>query len=286
MSDEPKRRGLGRGLSALFGDEGPGVAEDATVQSVPIEFLEPGRFQPRRRFDEETVAQLAESIRERGILQPLIVRRVANDRYEIIAGERRWRAAQMAGQHEVPILVRDMTDREALEAAIVENVQREDLNAIDEADGYRRLIEEFGHTQEVVARIVGKSRSHIANALRLLGLPDGVTGMVAAGTLTAGHARALLALPDPAAAAADVVKKGLNVRQTELLARSGAAPRRKVSVAAHDADTAALEAELSRALGLRVAIVHGSGQGSGSGTLTVHYSDLDQLDAVVDRLRR
>jgi ParB family chromosome partitioning protein len=281
MIDEPKRRGLGRGLSALFGDDGPGGAADA-VQSLPIEFLQPGKFQPRRRFDEETVAQLAESIRERGVLQPLIVRQTGPERYEIVAGERRWRAAQMAGQHDVPVLVREMSDREALEAAIVENVQREDLNAIDEADGYRRLIDEFGHTQEVVARIVGKSRSHIANALRLLGLPDGVKGMVAAGSLTAGHARALLALPDPAAAAADVVRKGLNVRQTELLARTAAAPRRRASEPANDTDTAALEAELTRALGLKVTIAHGAG----GGTLTVHYGTLDQLDAVLDRLRR
>lgn len=281
MIDEPKRRGLGRGLSALFGDDGPGVSTDA-VQSVPIEFLEPGKYQPRRRFDEETVAQLAESIRERGVLQPLIVRQTGPERYEIIAGERRWRAAQMAGQHEVPVLVREMSDREALEAAIVENVQREDLNAIDEADGYRRLIDEFGHTQEVVARIVGKSRSHIANALRLLGLPDGVKGMVATGTLTAGHARALLALPDPATAAADVVRKGLNVRQTELLARTATAPRRKAPAPANDADTAALEAELTRALGLKVTIAHGPD----GGTLTVRYATLDQLDAVIARLRR
>lgn len=281
MIDEPKRRGLGRGLSALFGDDGAGAPAD-TVQALPIEFLEPGKYQPRRRFDEETVAQLAESIRERGVLQPLIVRQTGPERYEIVAGERRWRAAQLAGQHEVPALVREMSDREALEAAIVENVQREDLNAIDEADGYRRLIDEFGHTQEVVARIVGKSRSHIANALRLLGLPDGVKGMVADGALTAGHARALLALPDPAAAAADVVRKGLNVRQTELLARTAAAPRRRAPEPANDADTAALEVELTRALGLKVTIAHGAG----GGTLTVHYATLDQLDAVLDRLRR
>jgi ParB family transcriptional regulator, chromosome partitioning protein len=281
MIDEPKRRGLGRGLSALFGDDDRAGPAGEAVQSLPIEFLEPGRYQPRRRFDEDTVAQLAESIRERGILQPMIVRRLSGDRYEIIAGERRWRAAQMAGLHEVPALVREMSDREALEAAIVENVQREDLNAIDEADGYRRLVEEFGHTQEVVARIVGKSRSHIANALRLLALPDGVKGMVSSGALTAGHARALLTLPDPAAAAADVVKKGLNVRQTELLARSGAAPRRRAPAPANDADTAALEADLTRALGLRVSI---SPDGTG-GTLTIRYTDLDQLDAVIARLR-
>jgi len=275
-----RARGLGRGLSALFGDDGEEApAQGEGQRAVPIEFLEPGRYQPRRRFDEEAVSSLAESIRERGVLQPLLVRRVGADRYEIVAGERRWRAAQLAGLHEVPVIVRDLDDRGALEVAIVENVQREDLTPVEEAEGYRRLVEEFGHTQDAVARIVGKSRSHVANTLRLLALPDPVKAMLADGQLSAGHARALLTLPDPAGAAKEVVRRGLNVRQTELLAKPPRAPTER---AHRSADVEALEAELSRALGLEVAVEQGRG---GGGALVIRYRTLDQLDAVLARLR-
>jgi ParB family chromosome partitioning protein len=275
-----RARGLGRGLSALFGEDGEEAASQGEGQrSIPIEFLEPGRYQPRRRFDEEAVSSLAESIRERGILQPLLVRQVGADRYEIVAGERRWRAAQLAGLHEVPAIVRELDDRGALEVAIVENVQREDLTPVEEAEGYRRLLDEFGHTQDAVARIVGKSRSHVANTLRLLALPDPVKAMLADGQLTAGHARALLTLADPAAAAKDVVRRGLNVRQTELLAKPARPP---APAPVRSADIEALEAELSRSLGLEVAVEHGRG---GRGALVIRYRSLDQLDGVLARLR-
>ncbi|HZH28715.1 MAG TPA: ParB/RepB/Spo0J family partition protein [Azospirillaceae bacterium] len=286
MSAEDRKRGLGRGLSALFGDDGAETDGEAP-RTLPIEFLQPGKYQPRRRFDEAAVASLAESVRERGVLQPLLVRKLGPDRYEIIAGERRWRASQMAGLHEVPVLVRELDDRQALEVALVENVQREDLTPIEEAEGYKRLMDEFDHTQEELARTVGKSRSHIANMLRLLALPDPVKALIADGEITAGHARALLTLPDPVAAAKEVVRRGLNVRQTELLARQGTMAEetggagRRNGGAAKDADTEALERELALALGLKVAISHAAK----GGTLTIHYKDLDQLDGVIARLR-
>lgn len=225
---------------------------------------------------------------EKGILQPLLVRRDpdSTNEYEIIAGERRWRAAQMAGLHEVPVVIRDLSDREALEIALIENIQRQDLTALEEAEGYRRLMEEFQHTQEDLAKVVGKSRSHVANMMRLLALPDPIKGLVQDGSLTAGHARALLTVDDPVAVAREVVKRGLNVRQTEDLVRAGdAKPKRPGGRPAEaplkDIDLMNLEEEISARIGLRVAIAPQSGK---RGTITIHYQTLDQLDDVIRRL--
>ncbi|WP_207455708.1 ParB/RepB/Spo0J family partition protein [Azospirillum sp. SYSU D00513] len=286
-----RRASLGRGLSALFGEETEDyTALDKVRQSkqVPIEFIHPGKYQPRRQFDEEAIQGLVESIRDKGILQPLLVRRDPDSTtsYELIAGERRWRAAQIAGLHEVPVVIRDFTDREALEIALIENIQRQDLTPLEEAEGYRRLMDEFDHTQEDLAKALGKSRSHVANMLRLLALPDPVKTMVQEGDLTAGHARALLTASDPAAVAREVVKRGLNVRQTEDLMR-GAAPKAKKPGAAgggdpalKDVDLINLEEEISARIGLKVAITP---QGK-RGTITIHYQTLDQLDDVLRRL--
>jgi ParB family chromosome partitioning protein len=290
MSEDPRRRGLGRGLSALFGDEAqpetaPAGAPAGGVRMLPVELLHPGRYQPRHQFDEESLNALIESVKAQGILQPLLVRRHPDiaDAYEIVAGERRWRAAQAAQLHEVPVIIRELGDRETLEIALVENIQRQDLNPLEEAEGYRRLLEEFAHTQEDLARVVGKSRSHIANSLRLLTLPDTVRTMVQDGRITAGHARALLNAGDPEGLAVEVAKRGLNVRQTEKLAKLAkeSASGGKVSApAAKLADTAALERELTALLGLKVTIAF---DGSG-GALTIHYRTLEQLDDVLRRL--
>ncbi len=285
MSREPiKRKPLGRGLSALLGEQ-PALPPDpvpsaGTVRLLPIEALRPGRFQPRRQFDEAAMASLVESVREKGILQPILVRRHGDDGWEIVAGERRWRAAQAAGIHAVPVLVQDLDDRAALEIALVENVQRQDLTALEEAEGYQRLIDEFGHRQEDLARAVGKSRSHVANTLRLLQLPGDVRRLVQEGALTAGHARALIGADGAGELARRVVAQGLNVRQTEKLATGSkqTAPRKPVPEA--DADTRALERTLEQQLGLRVEIEHG-GRG---GRLVLHYRTLDQLDDVLKRL--
>jgi ParB family chromosome partitioning protein len=285
MSREPiKRKPLGRGLSALLGEQ-PTLPPDpvpsaGTVRLLPIEALRPGRFQPRRQFDEAAMASLVESVREKGILQPILVRRHGDDGWEIVAGERRWRAAQAAGIHAVPVLVQDLDDRAALEIALVENVQRQDLTALEEAEGYQRLIDEFGHRQEDLARAVGKSRSHVANTLRLLQLPGDVRRLVQEGALTAGHARALIGADGAGELARRVVAQGLNVRQTEKLATGSkqTAPRKPVPEA--DADTRALERTLEQQLGLRVEIEHG-GRG---GRLVLHYRTLDQLDDVLKRL--
>jgi ParB family chromosome partitioning protein len=299
---DDKRRNLGRGLSALLGDSGVAAAAAVSqpggpipvppgaplrgLRSVPVENLRPGRFQPRRSFDEDNIADLVESVREKGILQPILVRPSVTEGhlFEIIAGERRWRAAQRAQLHEVPVIVRDMSDQEALEVALVENLQRQDLTPLEEADGYRRFIEEFNHTQEELAKAVGKSRSHVANMLRLLALPDSIKTMVESGQLSAGHARALLTAGDPLALARQVVDKGLNVRQTEKLAgeqgraaKAGGAGR---APAAKDIDIAALERDLTATLGVRVTL---TSQGSG-GELTIHYSSLEQLDDILSRL--
>lgn len=284
MSREPiKRKPLGRGLSALLGETPEMPAESgaggADPRTAPIESLRPGRFQPRRQFDEVAMAALVESVREQGILQPILVRRLG-DGWEIVAGERRWRAAQAAGLHQVPVLVRELDDRSALEIALVENVQRQDLTALEEAEGYQRLIDEFGHRQEDLARSVGKSRSHIANTLRLLQLPSDVRQLVQDGTLTAGHARALVGAPNAGDLARRIAAQGLNVRQTEKLAAGAkdAPPRRPPQEA--DADTRALERTLEEQLGLKVAIEHGDR----GGRLILHYRTLDQLDDVLKRL--
>jgi ParB family chromosome partitioning protein len=288
MGMTPEERGkvrLGRGLSALLGDDSTDYAALDSVReskTVPVEYLRPNRFQPRREFDEAEIEALAESIREQGILQPILVRRDTErqNAYEIVAGERRWRAAQRAQLHEVPVLVKELSDEKALEVALVENIQRQDLNPLEEAEGYRRLMQEFRHTQEDLARVVGRSRSHVANTLRLLGLPDEVKEMLARHTLTAGHARALLNADDPVKLARSVATRGLNVRQTEKLVqrrRQGKAPS---STPEKDADTASLERDLSNLIGLKVAIHH---RGAG-GELVIRYTTLEQLDDVLQRL--
>lgn len=290
MSDKKQeRRGLGRGLSALMAD----VGLDATGQSlsadrgarrgnlltVPIEALRPNPDQPRRTFDEDALRELSDSIREKGVVQPLIVRRIGGeaDRFEIVAGERRWRAAQLAQLAELPVVVRDFSDQEVLEIAIIENIQREGLNAIEEANGFRQLIERFGHTQERVAEALGKSRSHIANQMRLLSLPGEVQNMIVAGTLSAGHARALITSPDPVGLAAKVVGQGLTVRETERLARKVASPTsdRARRSGEKDADTRVLEDDLSASLGMSVLIDHRAG---GEGILSIKYRSIEQLD--------
>ena len=283
---EKKRQNLGRGLSALLGEETESRAETGTLKGsrqVPVELLHPGRYQPRHSIDEELIEELAQSVRENGILQPLLVRRHPEqpDAFEIIAGERRWRAAQMAKVHEVPVVIKDLNDQQSLEIGLVENLQRQDLSPLEEADGYQRLMTEFNHTQEVLSKTVGKSRSHVANMIRLLGLPPQVKKMLDTAELSAGHARALLNAPDPLAAARQVVKKGLNVRQTERLVKK---KQRQVKAPPpgekKDVDTLALERDLGNLLGLKVAIKHKGDAGS----LTVHYRSLEQLDGVLHRL--
>lgn len=287
MSDERPNQRLGRGLSALFQDEGEDYAaldRLRQAKTVPIDQLRPSPFQPRRRFDPEQMSALVDSIRDKGVLQPILVRRSAEspEAYEIVAGERRWRAAQVAQLHEVPVIVRDLTDRDTLEVALVENVQRSDLTATEEAQAYRRLIEEFGYTQEALAQAIGKSRSHVANIIRLTELPEAVLQLLDSDQITAGHARALLSAADPAALAKKVVKKGLNVRQTEALVRRERTGDKTPIHPGKDPNTAALENELSQALGLRVTIdIRGQG-----GTLGIHYSTLEQLDDVLHRLKQ
>jgi ParB family transcriptional regulator, chromosome partitioning protein len=282
--DRTRRRPLGRGLAALFGETEPNPAyEGAALRQVPIAVIRPGAFQPRRVFADAELDMLAQSIREKGVLQPLLVRPLGADEagFELVAGERRWRAAQRIGLHEVPVVVRTLGDAEAIEVALVENLQREDLSALEEAAAYRRLIDEFGRTQAALAEAVGKSRSHIANTLRLLLLPEAVRRRLDDGGLSAGHARALLAAADPAALAGEVIRRGLNVRATERLVQRRAAPRRRPPRSVRDADTAALERELGAQLGLRVTV----DQKPRGGALTVHYRSLDQLDRLLQLLR-
>jgi ParB family chromosome partitioning protein len=294
-SDQGKRTNLGRGLAALFGEENEDYASLDKVRSartVPIEHLRPGRFQPRHRFDEASVNALAESIKAQGILQPILVRRHPErpNEFEIVAGERRWRAAQIAKLHEVPVVIRDLTDAQSLELAIVENVQRQDLTPLEEAEGYRRLIDDFQHTQEDLARTLGKSRSHIANTLRLLALPEGVKLLMDEGKLTAGHARTLIGCDNAEGLAAQMIHRGLNVRQAERLvqnAKAAAGSPRKADKPADpdrpkDTDTLALERDLTALLGLKVSIKF---QGTG-GSLTIHYKTLEQLDDVLHRLNQ
>lgn len=284
MSAKETNPRLGRGLAALLGDgaAAPNRADSNAVHHLPIAHLHPSPFQPRKTIEPQGVQDLAASIAARGVLQPLLVRPDpgAPGRYQIIAGERRWRAAQIAGIHEVPALIRDLSDNDAMMVALVENLQRQDLNAIEEAEGYRRLLEEFGLTQDDLGRSVGKSRSHIANTLRLLNLPPSVQGELRNGALSAGHARALLAHPEPEKAALLVIARGLNVRQTEALAkqRTIATPEPNASPARpQDPETVALAQTLSERLGLRVDIAF-NGQ---SGTVRLHYRSLDQLDGIV-----
>ncbi len=291
MADMKKNRGLGRGLSALMADVGPEPTSTAAAPArpdliVPVEKVFPNPDQPRRSFTDEHLQDLAASIKAKGIIQPLIVRKRASGdgEYEIVAGERRWRAAQMAQLHEIPVLVRDFTDTEVLEVAIIENIQRADLNPVEEAAGYRQLMDKFGHTQEKLAEELGKSRSHIANLMRLLQLPSDVQDLLVAGKLSAGHARALITSDDPSALARQVVQQGLSVRATEALAKkkdgeSGSAPtRRKSGGGEKDADTKALESDLSAATGLSVSVDHKAG--GETGQVTIKYASLDQLDEI------
>ncbi len=291
MADETARSRLGRGLAALIGDvgdENAAIERTRSQRRVPVEFLRPNPRNPRRTFTEAELDELAASIRERGIIQPILVRTVRGtpDTYEIIAGERRWRAAQKAALHDVPIVLLEVSDQEALELAIIENVQREDLNPLEEAMGYQALIDEFKHAQDDVAKIVGKSRSHVANTLRLLKLPDSVKALVTGGRISAGHARALIGQPDPESIAQAIVAQGLNVRQVEALAQDRAAKsgksRKPSARAAKDADTRALERRVSDMLGLEVQIAH-KGEG---GHVLVRYANLEQLDEIVRRLER
>lgn len=288
-------RGLGRGLSALLGDDeedvGPAPHDRSEVvlekeKKIALGNLHPGKYQPRHGFKEEELKNLASSIREKGVLQPLLVRPhpTIDGEFEIIAGERRWRAAQLAQVHELPVIIRNFDDRETLEVALIENLQRQDLSPIEEAQGYARLRDEFSHTQEELADVLGKSRPHVANMLRLLGLPESVKDMIDDGRLSAGHARALLGADDPADLAIDVVKRGLNVRQTEALVKSGkdAGKGKTGKGKIKDADTAALERDLTNQLGLKVEVLDNRGKGK----LVIHYENLEQLDGVLARIMR
>jgi ParB family chromosome partitioning protein len=286
MAEEATRSRLGRGLAALIGDaETPSPERGRSPRRAGIDRLHPNPRNPRRVFADAELDALAESMRAHGVIQPIVVRPVRGsaETYEIIAGERRWRAAQRAGLHEVPIVVLDIGESEALELAIIENVQRVDLDPLEEAAGYQALIEQFGHGQEEVARIVGKSRSHIANTLRLLRLPEDVKAHIHAGRLSAGHARMLVGHPRAAELAAAIIARGLNVRQVEALTRREAAGgRHKASATTEkDADTRALEKRLADALGLKVTIEH---RGE-AGVVQIHYRDLEQLDLVLRRLQ-
>jgi ParB family chromosome partitioning protein len=291
MEDTHRSR-LGRGLAALIGDAGASAApspERARGQRrVPIAFLKPNPRNPRRVFSDAELGELAGSIRERGIIQPIVVRtaRGTTDQFEIIAGERRWRAAQRAGLHEVPIIVHEASDSEALELAIIENVQRADLNPLEEAMGYQALADEYKYSQDEIAKTVGKSRSHVANTLRLLRLPEAVKSYINDGRLSAGHARALIGLDDPETIAREIVERGLNVRDVEQLAKVRATaagkPKKKHRRAAKDVDTLAVEKRLSDALGLTVTI---ETRGEG-GVVQIKYRNLDQLDDVIRRLEQ
>lgn len=289
MAEERSR--LGRGLASLIGDVGGEAAHverpSRTPRRVPIEFLKANPRNPRRTFSDAELDELSSSIKQHGVIQPIVVRPVkgATDRFEIIAGERRWRASQRAGLHDVPIVTVEVTDSAALEIAIIENVQRSDLNAMEEAQGYHALATEYKHSAEEIAKLVGKSRSHVANMMRLTRLPDQVQAYIAEGKLSAGHARALINLPDPAAAAKRIVEEGLNVRQTEALAHEEGVPERKPqktrgAATAKDSDTVALEKRVSDVLGLKVSVDHRDP----GGTVQIKYKDLDQLDEILRRL--
>lgn len=281
---------LGRGLSALLGEDEAEYGEldhGEATKSVAVVHLHPGKYQPRHAFGEDELQDLADSIRAKGVLQPLLVRPHPDQvgEFEIIAGERRWRAAQQAQVHEVPVIVRDFDDRETLEVALIENLQRQDLSPLEEADGYKRLMDEFNHTQDALAQALGKSRSHVANMLRLLTLPDAVKALIDEGKLSAGHARALVGQAQAADLAKQIVKKGLNVRQTEKLVKgteAGAGTAKASAKKAKDADTLALEHDLANMLGLKVDI----NDRGGHGTVVVHYETLEQLDGILAKLSR
>ncbi len=303
--DDPKRRKLGRGLSALLGDHDEYVAEAVepapisgeamrAAKSVPVEFLKPNPDQPRKRFDDAAIDGLVDSIREKGVLQPILVRPHpdAANMYQIVAGERRWRAAQRAKLYDVPVVIKDLSDRDTVEIALIENIHREDLTPLEEAEGYQRLMDEYDHIQESLATAVGKSRSHVANMLRLLALPEAVKSMIDDGLLSAGHGRALLTDENPEGAADIIVSKGLSVRQAEKLVqdrkrnsgnRPDSAARIARAVSESDPDVLALERQLADGLGLKVSI-KSSPANPETGSLTIHYTNLDQLDDVLAKL--
>jgi ParB family chromosome partitioning protein len=293
MADDAGRSRLGRGLASLIGDvgaeAGSTMERPRNQRRVPIEFLKPNARNPRRDFSTAELDELAGSIKDHGIIQPIVVRPVAGspDHYEIIAGERRWRAAQRAGLHEVPVVSLDVSDEEALELAIIENVQRADLNPIEEAGGYRTLADEYKHSQDEIAKIVGKSRSHVANTMRLLTLAQPLQDYVRDGRLSAGHARMLIGQPNALEFAETIVQKGLNVRQVEAWVRSGseqkAGARKRSGGVSSDPDAQALAKRLTDALGLTVKIEH---RADGSGALSIRYRDVEQLDEIARRLER
>jgi len=296
-AQQNKRNRLGRGLAALIGDA---AAEEGLYEApapgndLPIEMIRANANNPRRNFHEDALEELAQSIQENGLIQPLVVRPLEGmeGNYEIVAGERRWRAAQLAQLHKVPVVIRDLTDSEALEIAIVENVQRTDLNPVEESEGYRRLMDEFSYTQEQLSKVIGKSRSHVANTLRLVSLPDKVKQYLADGLITAGHARALIPAENPVSLATEIVQKGLSVRDAEALAKRGeidtSSPKKAQKPTADrvvkDADTLALEKDLADTLGLPVSIDHQGKSGGQTGVLKVSYRTLEQLDEVCRRL--
>jgi ParB family transcriptional regulator, chromosome partitioning protein len=289
MTDDGGRRRLGRGLAALIGDAGNEfevVERVRGIRKVPIDMIQANPRNPRRLFREEDLEDLTQSIRQRGLIQPVVVRPQpgGGNGFELIAGERRWRAAQRAGVHEIPVIIQDVSDREALEIAIIENVQRQDLNALEEAFGYDQLIADFNYTQADLASIIGKSRSHVANTLRLLKLPEQVKQYPADGALTAGHARALVTAPDPGALARRIVEEGLTVRSAEAMAQQSIAQpstRPKSAKTAKNADLKALEKQLGDALGLVVEVTH---KANGAGEVRIRYKSLDQLDEITRRL--
>jgi ParB family chromosome partitioning protein len=285
MTQVQKRR-LGRGLAALIGDD---TTEEAVVQDirslrhVPIELLHPNPNNPRKHFAEEELESLAKSLKDKGLLQPLVVRPRDDGSFEIVAGERRWRASQRAGLHEIPVLIRELGDRETLEIALIENVQRSDLNPLEEARAYRQLIEQYQYTQLQLAEGIGKSRSHIANTMRLLTLPDSILRQIEDGSLTAGHARSLIAAESPETLADKIIALNLSVRQAEDLARKNQPASSSPQKPEKDPDTRALERELSQALGLSVSLKH---KGQTGGTVVISYKTLDQLDEISRRISR
>lgn len=290
MVDTSKPRGLGRGLSALLADAGGGESPQPPDRMVPVEYVKPNPEQPRRTFNQSELEELAESIRARGIVQPLIVRPAPDGDgvYQIVAGERRWRAAQLARLHEIPVLIRDYSDSDALEIALLENIQRTDLNPIEEGRAYRQLMDRFGHTQEELARQLGKSRSHLANSMRLLNLPEDVIEHVADGRISAGHARALLSVPNPSLFAMAIIDEGLSVRAVEARIKKNAsggdaAPAAKSTPKpTKDADTVALERDLSMATGLKVTVDWS--RETGKGSMKLSFVSLEQLDWLCERL--
>ncbi len=284
MAVSAQKKRLGRSLASLIGEDTGAMRGGPDQRSIPLSSLRASRFNPRRNFSEAQLEELATSIRERGLVQPIVVRPLGGgDRYEIVAGERRWRAAQRAKLHEVPVIIRALSDQEAIEIAIIENVQREDLNAIEEGEGYHLLMQGHGYTQEDLAKVIGKSRSHLANTLRLLKLPKSVQDFVRDGALSAGHARALIGRPDAEALAARIVKEGLTVRQVEALVQEDSTKPSRRKVSQKDADTRAVETELHDALGLKVEIKSGGGE---KGELRIRYSNFDQFEDIRQRLMR